>query len=247
MKASPMGAEYGIRRIFRIRLGIVADGFYHFLGIVAGLIPFQRIKQLSRTFCIGCHLSRIAAHTGRRHSACEHPGISPGLRRLKASAHFLDIGHRPSDHLSGHFQTKGVHRLQQDALRLSQSLAHRPVSGLSKITALGMLLMRFSRCQSDLDIRDRRTGQHAQMFLFFQMRQDQPLPVSIQHIFTAGSRDLYPAARRSRFQDQVHFRIMAQRLKMSHAFYSIGNGFFIHNAAGAKFHFYAKPVKDQPL
>ena len=42
---------------------------------------------------------------------------------------------------------------------------------------------------------------------------DQPLPVEVEHILTARARHLDSAARFARLQQQMHFRIVAQRLK----------------------------------
>ena len=39
-KACPVGTEHRTRRIFHIRLGIVADGGNHFLSVVTRLISF---------------------------------------------------------------------------------------------------------------------------------------------------------------------------------------------------------------
>ena len=101
--------------------------------------------------------------------------------------------------------------------------------------------------QRHAHVRQRRAGKHAPVALFQNVGADEILPILCQHIGMAFTVKRYAASRRARRKAQVYLGIMAQRLKMSHAFYSIGNGFFIHNAAGAKFHFYAKPVKDQPL
>ena len=77
------------------------------------------------------------------------------------------------------------------------------------------------------------------------MRQYQPLPVTVQDILAAGSRKLHAAARLSRFQQKVYFRVMAQRLKMSDAFCRISNRFFVYNISSSKFHQHPETFPDK--
>ena len=85
------------------------------------------------------------------------------------------------------------------------------------------------------------------MRLLFQMGQYQALPVPAQLVLAAGRSKLQAAARLSRFQQEMHFRIMAQRLKMAHAFHRICNGFFIYNAAFSEIHRHVKAFPDHCL
>ena len=85
------------------------------------------------------------------------------------------------------------------------------------------------------------------MRLLFQMGQYQALPVPAQLVLAAGRSKLQAAARLSRFQQKVHFRIMAQRLKMPHTLHRIRNGFFIYNAAFSEVHRYIKTFPDHGL
>ena len=83
------------------------------------------------------------------------------------------------------------------------------------------------------------------MFLFLQMGQDQSLPVSLQHIFTAGRGELQTTPWLSRLQQQMHLRVMAQRLIMPYALHSVGNGLPVYDAARTKLHPQAEAFLDQ--
>ena len=72
------------------------------------------------------------------------------------------------------------------------------------------------------------------------MCEDQPLPVQIQIIRTAVGRELKSAARKSRLQNQMHLRIMAERLIMPYTFYDIFYCFLIYNISSAKCHIYSE-------
>lgn len=64
-------------------------------------------------------------------------------------------------------------------------LTYCTVSGLSEISALCMFGVGFSGNQQYPQIREFGTGQHTHMTFFLQMRQDQPLPVTVQHVLAA--------------------------------------------------------------
>ena len=104
-----------------------------------------------------------------------------------------------------------------------------------------------SRKKRYLKIRDRRTGQDAQVCLFLQMRQDQPLPVFIQRIFITVCRKLYAAAGLTRFQQQMHLRIMSERFEMTDSLRRIRDGFLIQKAPVRKFHIQAEALQNQAL
>ena len=101
--------------------------------------------------------------------------------------------------------------------------------------------------QCNLHIRNRRTGQYSRVFSFFQMSQDQSLPVTVQHILTACSKKLQTASRFSGFQKQVYFCIMTQRFKMAYTFYRLCDCFFIYDISCAKLYCYVETLPDQML
>ena len=83
------------------------------------------------------------------------------------------------------------------------------------------------------------------MLFFFQMGEDQALPVPIQLVFTCRCKKLQSASSLPRFQKKMHFRIMTQWFKMAYAFHRCGNGFFIYNISGSEFHSYMKTFPDE--
>ena len=103
-----------------------------------------------------------------------------------------------------------------------------------------MLQMCTSTGKCDLHISKHRSRQNAPMLSFQHMRQDQSLPVLVQHILTADRIDRDSTSRFSRFQYQMHFRIMTQRLKMPYSFNCIFNRFFINNIPASKRNIHVK-------
>ena len=83
------------------------------------------------------------------------------------------------------------------------------------------------------------------MLPFHNMCCDQPLPVEVEHILTARARHLDSAARFARLQQQMHFRIVAQRLKMSHTLHRLCDRLFVYNVALSKDNHNTKPFFDQ--
>ncbi len=246
-KSGPMSTKDGACRIFQIPLRIVSNVLDHLFRVVAGQISFQAARQSSPALRIGGQLGLIIPHIHNRNRALQDCRVPVLLRRAEGSMHPLEIRQGTSHRILRHLQPVFVIGLQQNALRFFQSLPHRPVSGLTEIPALRLLQMGPSGRQCDPQIRDGRTGQHARMLLFFQMGQDQPLPVPIQHILAADRCELQAAPRLSRFQQQMNLRIVPQRFKMSHAFHRIRDCFFVYNVSRPKFHLHMEPFQDQAL
>ena len=101
--------------------------------------------------------------------------------------------------------------------------------------------------QCNLHICNWRTGQYSRVLPFFQMSQDQTLPVTVQHVLTACSKKLQTAPRLSRFQKQMYFCIMTQRFKMAYTFYRLCDCFFIYDISCAKLYCYMETLPDQML
>ncbi len=180
-----MGAEDGAGGIFRVFFAVIADGCHDFFRVVAWLVSFQGTDQPSAAAAVSGHFLLIIAHGRCRHASGQNGHFSFCLRRLESSVHFLDIRHSAADEIVWKLQTEFIDRLQQNALGFFHPLPDRPVGGLPEVSAFRMLQMGSSCCQCDLHVRDLRAGQDARMFSFFQMGQDQTLPVSVQIIFTA--------------------------------------------------------------
>ena len=108
-----------------------------------------------------------------------------------------------------------------------QALPHGAVGGLTEIAALGVLEVGTARDEGDLHIGQRGTGQHAEVLLFFEVGQHQPLPVLVQHLFPAVGVELHPAAAGQGFQLEVDFRIVAEGFVVAHALDGLGDRFLI--------------------
>ena len=206
----------------------------HFFCIVTFDITAKTAGQVSKSSCVGNNFFLITTHCRNRSPAFDACHLVLDHRLLKICPHILKIRHRSSDILHRNLQTELITRLQQNTSGTLQSLTHGPIRRLTEITALGVFLMCPSCDQCNLDICDRRTGQHTDMLFFLQMRKDQPLPVPVQQIFAAIRIKLNAASTLQRLQKQMHLRIVTQRLKMSDAFHRSCNRLFIDNAALSK-------------
>ena len=161
--------------------------------------------------------------------------------------HFFQIRHGPSHHGLGHFQLEFIIRFQKDRLCLHQSLSDSPVGCLPKVSAFRMFRMGSSGRQRDLHICQRRPGQNAAVLFLIQMGQNQPLPVSVQIILAAGAFKHHAAASRTRLQNQMNFRIVAQGLEMPDALYPVRYGFTVQNLTGSEFHIGVKTIRNDFL
>ena len=85
------------------------------------------------------------------------------------------------------------------------------------------------------------------MGLFQQVGEDQPLPVQVQLIRGAGGGDGQAAARFAGLQQQMHLRIVPQRLKVANALHRIGDGLPVADGPGAEADLYPQPLPDEPL
>ena len=157
----------------------------------------------------------------------------------------MDICHPTSHHIRRHFQTKFIIRFQKYTFRFSQPLTDCTIRGLSEISPLCMFQMSTTCHQRDFHICNRRTDKYSPVFLFFQMGQNQSLPVFIQCILTAVCVKLHPTSLLTWFHKKMHFRIMTQWFKVSYPFYWRFNGFLIYDISRTKFHTDTKTFFDQ--
>ncbi len=84
------------------------------------------------------------------------------------------------------------------------------------------------------------------MGFFLQMGQNQPLPVPVQLILTAAASEGKTAPSLPRLYNQMHLRIMPERLKVPHTLRHVRNGFLIEYAPLIKVHIYAETFGNQP-
>ena len=250
-KSGPVGAEHRIRRVVEVVFRLIARGLDDLCCIVAGTVAVQRQGQVSPAPGVAHHLHGVAAHGGGRCGAGEQGGIpvGSGLGWVKAAAHVLDIVHGAAHVVRGQLQPEGIPRLQQlglvDLVCHHQALPDGAVGRLPEVAALGVLEVGAARNEGDFHIGQGCPDEHAQMLLFLKMRQHQPLPVLVQHLFPAVGSELHPAAPGQRLQLKVDFRIVAQGLVVAHAFHGFGDGLLIQDAAGAEADLQPVPLGQQ--
>ena len=141
-KPCPVGTEYGIRSVFKITFRIIADFPHNFLCIMADVISLQRAEHSAKSAGICRKLFLITSHFRYRGTACKNCQLTLCLRTGKRTVHPLDIIHRLPYIFHGKLHTEIIIRLQKDTPGFHQSLADRPVCGLTEISALRVLLVR---------------------------------------------------------------------------------------------------------
>ncbi len=147
--------------------------------------------------------------------------------------------------LGGELQAELVPGLQKDALGLHQTLAHRPIGGLAEVAPLGVLHMGPPGHQRDAQIRDGGPGEHAGVAALGQVGEDEPLPVPVQHVLSAGGEELQAAAPRAGLQQQVDLRVVPQGLKVTHPLHRRGDGLPVDDAPCAEADLQAEPLRDE--
>ena len=181
--AGTMGAEDGIRGIPDIPAGIISFFTDDLFRIRTGLPVQKSGGQAAAAFCEDSQLAAVFRAGGGGNRRGQAAQVFPGvLRYIEAAAHQAQIAHDPADTV---FRNGDIQRhpgFQQDAAGFHQPLAEGAVGSLAEITAFGMLEMRFSGDQRDVQIRYGGTGEHAHMYFFPEMGYDEPLPVEGQII-----------------------------------------------------------------
>ena len=242
-----VGAEHRVRCVLHIPLRVIANGGDYRGGVRAGAVSPQRAQQPSLPPGVSGHLPGVVPHGGHGGGTGEHSLLTHRLRRRDLPFHSLKVTDGPARLGGGQLQTEIVPGLQQHALRPHQSLAHRPVGGLAEVSALGVLFVGPARHQRQPHIRDGRARQHARVLPLRQVRQNQPLPVTVQQILRAGRSQNQPAARLARLQQQMHLRIVPQGLKVADALHRGGNGLPVADGPGPKGYRHSKPLLQDAL
>ena len=167
------------------------------------------------------------------------------LRRLKCAVHALNIAHCTADAFVRQLEREIVIRLEQNALRLHQTVAHSAVGRFTEIAAFGMLDVGASGDECDVHIGQRRAGQHAEMRLLREVRQNKPLPVEVEFIGRAGRCERDAAPPLARLHEQMHLGVMPQRLEMTDADDRLRDGLPVDDAALVKGHAHTEARLDQ--
>ena len=237
-KAGTVGTKDRRRRISHIPLRIIYAFGKYFFRVMTHLISGRFTGDMPLSSGIGSDLGLIVLHTTDRCFSRDHREISCRIRffQSKCTMHILDVIHGTSHIFRGKLQPKRITGFQQNRIRLHQSMTHCTIGSLSEISTLGMLQVGFPCHQRYSHICYGCSQEHPSVFLFFQMSQNQTLPVFIQQILTYGGSELQPAPRFSGLHQKMHFRIMTKGLKMAHTLHRVYNGFLIDNFTGSKLH-----------
>lgn len=83
------------------------------------------------------------------------------------------------------------------------------------------------------------------MALLGQVREDQALPVAVEHVLAAGGVKRQARAALGRLEQQVHLGIVTQGLKMAHALDRRRDRLLIEDAAGIDLHVHVEPLADE--
>ena len=246
-RARPVRAEDRSGRIAKIQLRIIARRGNDLLCIGAGLIALERTGDLSLAARVGCQLLRIIGNPGNRRAAGDHRPAVFEVRLCEGCAHLLQIRERSAQRFLRNLHAEAVERLQKDTFCHHKSLPYRAVGSLAEVAALCVLEMGSSGKERDLHICDLRAGQNAPVPLLLQMGHDQALPVDRQYVRPAAVFKYQSAPGHAGFEQQMDFRIMAQRLEMADALYRPGDRLFINNGRLAKRYPKAQSLPDHPL
>ena len=214
---------------------------------MAGAVPLQRQGHPAPAVGIARHFHRVTPEGGDGGHSFQNGQFPLRPRRVETALRPLNVVHGPAQILSREHQPEPVPGLQQNTLGQHQALAHRPVSRLTEVAPLGVLEVGPPCNEGDFYVGQGRAGEDPQMLLFFQVGENQPLPVPIQHLLPAVGVKLHPAAPGQRFQLQMHFGVVAEGLVMAHALHRLGDGFLIQYTALAELHRKVKPPFQQAL
>ena len=161
---------------------------------MAEVVAVQLHAELALPAGVGGDLAGVVVQGGDRSPPGQYAHPAEGFRGLKAAASGLHVGDGPPDLCRRDLQAEAVPGLQQDRLRLHQTLPDGAIGRLPEVAALGVLDVCFTCGEGDLHVGERRADPDAQMLLFGQMGQDQALPVPVQTVLAALGRQDQTAA-----------------------------------------------------
>ena len=199
--AGAVAAEDAVGGVLHIGLRVVGQSGDHLVLLGTGGVTLHLTGEATQTLGVGSQLRRIIAQCGGGAAAGQDGEFAVRFGCVKLRAHALQVGDGTTHGGLRHFQPEVVPRLQQDGLRLHQTLPHGTVGGLTEVAALGVFLVGAACGQGDFDIGNGRAGQHAQMLLFQQVGEHQSLPVAVELVLRAVGEQLQSAAPLAGFQN----------------------------------------------
>ena len=190
-------------------------------------ISAERASEPSRSAGIPYHITRVILHFRNRRAAAYNRKFAVRFRGGHCSAHLPYIGHCFSHRRGRNTQCKVVPRFKQYAFSRCKTLTHGAVGCLPKVAALRVFFMGAPRFERNFYIGYRCADKRSDMRFFLQMRQYKSLPVSVKDILAAVAAKFKTFAARQRLKQQMHLRIVAQRLIVTYALNRGGNRFLI--------------------
>ena len=136
-----MTAKNGPGRIRHIFLRYITNFVHNLLRIMTRTISSCNARETPLSPGISSYLLRIIPKGGHRPPALKKCAVSINLRCFCFRLSLAHICHSPPHMLRWQLQHKIIIRLQQNRLRLHQSLTHSAVGCLPKVSSLGMLQM----------------------------------------------------------------------------------------------------------
>ena len=183
-------------------------------------------------------------HGGRPGEGRPFPVV---FRGGEDGGHGLQVADGPAKLLGGDLQLEVVPGLQEDALRLHEPLAHRPVGGLAEVAPLGVLHMGPAGEKADLHVGDGGARQHPHVGLLRQVGEDEPLPVPVQQVLRAPGGEDQPRPLVQGLQEQMDLGVVPQGLEVAYPLHGAGDGLPIEDPAGVHGDGHVEPVPDEAL
>ena len=249
--ARAVAAKDGVRGVFRVGVRVVAGGGDDLLRVVALGVASRQAGELPAPAGVGRHLPRVA-HQLRDGRAARDDGLAAlGDGRVELREEPRHVGQGAAHGLLRQAERERIPGLQQHAVPArggsAQAMADGTVGGLAEVAALRVLGVRAAGGERELHVCQRRAGEGADVRLFGQVREDEPLPVERKLVRGAVAGQLYAAAALAGGEQQMHFRIVAQRLIVPHALRLRADGLLVQDAALVKGHFEAEAALQQAL
>ena len=219
---------------------------------MAGTISSHLEQEPPAPLRVSSELLRVIAECRDRRASGQDRIAVFKIGLAEGRTHLLQIRKCPAQISLRKLQPEIIIRLQQNIFGHHEPLPHRAVGRLPEVTALRVLLVCAPADQRDLHIRDLRSGQNALMTALPQVGQHETLPVAGERVDAAFAFKHQTAPGFSRFKQQMHLRIVPERLKVADALYGLGNRLFIYDRRPSECNLQVEPLlhnflQDLPL
>ena len=229
--AAPVAAEDRVGRKGEIGRGIVAPRGNHGLAVPAGKKARKGEGERSLALGIAAEFGGIVLHGGDGCLSVYFGALrAPGFAECEGGAHALKVMEGAPERGDRKLQRKVIAGFQYLGRGGIEPRAERAYGRLPEVAALGVLLVGAPRNQGDFDIRERCAEQDARYLLFLECAEYLLLVLDGELFRRERTLCLQTAARRKRFQQEMHFRIVAERFKVSGALGGFRDGLAVADA-----------------